>query len=320
MVSSSRSNNGLVMIVYVVLVLQIASIQILMGLVMMTTTTECSGSVGAFSLLPVTNPHATTATRRARNRLFGGTTSSIITEQAETTAAFTATIRPTSRTAPHVHETKIRMMVCDSNAYGVSYGDAGDDDDYDDNNSILDGSTTRRTFFAVPITFMSAAAATATATASSSSPATAADSASASSPSSSSSSPDDLLKQVQQASRQLEPVPQLIKDQKWDAVRAILIEPPLADCWKKTNRPLLQKYAEVVDDELAALEAKEELVSHLRYLDMAVYNNVFNPIATEGQSGATKELIRSYYEDPINEYKASIKAFDELLQLKVDYQ
>ena len=136
--------------------------------------------------------------------------------------------------------------------------------------------------------------------------------------SSSSLSHDDLLRQVQQASKQLEPVPQLIKDQKWDAVRAILLEPPLVDCWKKTNRPLLQKYAEAVDDELAALEAKEELVSHLRYLDMAVYNNVFSPIATEGQTGATKELVRSYYEDPINEYKFSMKAFDELIHLMID--
>ena len=69
-------------------------------------------------------------------------------------------------------------------------------------------------------------------------------------------------------------------------------------------------------DELAALEAREELVSHLRYLDMAVYNNVFNPITVEGKSGATKELVRSYYEDPINEYKASIAALESLLSLQ----
>ena len=71
-------------------------------------------------------------------------------------------------------------------------------------------------------------------------------------------------------------------------------------------------------DELAALEAREELVSHLRYLDMAVYNNVFNPITVEGKSGATKELIRSYYEDPINEYKASVSALNDLINLASD--
>ena len=128
-----------------------------------------------------------------------------------------------------------------------------------------------------------------------------------------------LLSQIQQARKQLEPIPQLIQDEKWDSVRAILIEPPLADCWAKTSRPLLNKYAEALGDsggdELAALEAREELVSHLRYLDMAVYNNVFNPISVEGKSGATKELIRSYYEDPINEYKASLAGLEELIRL-----
>lgn len=128
-----------------------------------------------------------------------------------------------------------------------------------------------------------------------------------------------LMGQIQKARDQLAPVPKMIEDEKWDLVRAALIEPPLADCWAKTNRPLLQRYAEAVGDaggdELAALELREDLVSHLRYLDMAVYNNVFNPITVEGKSGATKELIRSYYEDPINEFKASIVALDELISL-----
>lgn len=66
---------------------------------------------------------------------------------------------------------------------------------------------------------------------------------------------------------------------------------------------------------MAALELREDATSHLRYLDMAVYNNVFNPIATEGQSGATKELIRSYYEDPMMEWKASKAAVDSLIGL-----
>jgi hypothetical protein len=129
----------------------------------------------------------------------------------------------------------------------------------------------------------------------------------------------DLLSQVQQARQQLDKVPPFIEEEKWDSVRAVLLEKPLADCWAKTNRPLLTSYAEALGDaggdELAALEAKEELVSHLRYLDMAVYNNNFNPITVEGKSGATKELIRSYYEDPINEFKASKQALEELITL-----
>jgi hypothetical protein len=129
----------------------------------------------------------------------------------------------------------------------------------------------------------------------------------------------ELLPLVKEARVQLDAVPGLINAEKWDSVRAILIKPPLSDCWAKTSRPLLSNYAQAVGDaggdELGVLEAKEEAVSHLRYLDMAVYNNVFNPIKSEGESGATRGLIRSYYEDPINEYKAATKALDELVKL-----
>jgi hypothetical protein len=133
----------------------------------------------------------------------------------------------------------------------------------------------------------------------------------------------ELVQKVEQARKQLlDAVPKLIEAEKWDSVRAVLIEPPLADCWSKANRGLLTKYAEALGDkggdELAALEAKEELVSHLRYLDMSVYNNVFNPIKVEGKSGATKELISSYYDDPKNEYQASLAALDELMALAKD--
>jgi len=133
---------------------------------------------------------------------------------------------------------------------------------------------------------------------------------------------EGLLAQVKRARQQLEPIPKLIEQGKWDAVRAVLLEPPLADCWAKTNRPLLAKYGEALGDvggdELAALEAKEDVVSHLRYLDMAVYNNNFNPITVAGETGASQQLIKSYYEDPINEYRASARALDEMINLSKD--
>ena len=130
-----------------------------------------------------------------------------------------------------------------------------------------------------------------------------------------------LLQTMQQAKAQLDPVPKLIEQGKWDSVRAILIEPPLVDCWGKTSslRPILKQYAEALGDaggdELEALELREALIGHLRYLDMAVYNNVFNPIATEGENGASKELIKSYYEDPLREYKASLNDLEQLIRL-----
>lgn len=128
----------------------------------------------------------------------------------------------------------------------------------------------------------------------------------------------ELRSLIEEATKQIEVVPDLIKEEKWDAVRALLIKKPLFDMWNK-NTPVLKAYADAIGDnggdEFAVLEEREELIGHLRYLDMAVYNNVFNPISTVGEVGATKALIDSYRNDPIREYKASKQALDQLLQL-----
>lgn len=130
----------------------------------------------------------------------------------------------------------------------------------------------------------------------------------------------ELTPLVRQARSQLSTIPGLIEEAKWDSVRGVLVKPPISDCWSKSSKLLLNLASAIGEelpdgDELAALEAREDAASHLRYLDMAVYNNNFNPIATEGETGATKELIRSYYEDPKNELDASIKALDELVNM-----
>lgn len=136
-------------------------------------------------------------------------------------------------------------------------------------------------------------------------------------------SPEDDIKEmlglIQQAKSQLDTIPPLVKEEKWDGVRGVLMEAPLRDCWSKST-PILKKYAEALGetpkgDELAALEGREDLLQHLRFLDMAVYNNIFNPIASEGQSGASKALVDSYYNDPTREFEASKKAIEDLIQL-----
>jgi len=120
--------------------------------------------------------------------------------------------------------------------------------------------------------------------------------------------------EIHKAIGRLEQVTELIEKEKWDSVRAVLSKPPLSDMWAK-NSPFLKSYTELLSDELAGLEAREETISRLRYLDMSVYNNIFNPISSEGTTGATKELIRSYYEDPTTELKASIAGLQELENL-----
>jgi len=142
-------------------------------------------------------------------------------------------------------------------------------------------------------------------------------------PSKASATPEDDIKElralIEKAKIQLDSVPPLLKAEKWDSVRVLLTEAPLRDCWSKST-PILKKYANALGDtpkgdELAALEGREELLQQLRFLDMAVYNNVFNPIATEGQAGASKVLIDSYYNDPRRAFEASMKAIEDLIEL-----
>jgi hypothetical protein len=129
----------------------------------------------------------------------------------------------------------------------------------------------------------------------------------------------ELKVTIEQARKQLDAVPAIISSEKWDQIRAILITPPLSDFWTTTKKAsnILMDIADAVGnaggDELQVLELREDLQTHLRYLDMAAYNNVFNPIKTEGTTGATKELVRSYYEDPKNELKACVSALDGIL-------
>ena len=122
-----------------------------------------------------------------------------------------------------------------------------------------------------------------------------------------------------EARDQLDPIPDYIREEKWDSVRASLLKRPLNDLWSKASSDVVVSYAERVGDaggdELEALELREALSSHLRYLDMAVYNNVFNPIATQGTIGASAELVRSYYDDPTHEYRASVEALQQLIAL-----
>ncbi|KAH8055503.1 hypothetical protein JL721_10232 [Aureococcus anophagefferens] len=87
----------------------------------------------------------------------------------------------------------------------------------------------------------------------------------------------------------LDDVPALIEAGKWDSVRAILIQPPIADVWGKNAKPLLKRYAEAVGnadgDELAA-----------------VYNNVFSPVGGDMKVNAKPELVKQYYEMPMQEF------------------
>ena len=118
-----------------------------------------------------------------------------------------------------------------------------------------------------------------------------------------------LAAELAAARAQLEPCAKLIRDGKWDSVRAILITPPVADVWAKSGRDLGRRLARALgDDGGAALVAREDAVSHLQFLDMAVYNNNF---VGEGEriNGTPVD-----YKMPLAELAASKAALDELLE------
>jgi hypothetical protein len=166
----------------------------------------------------------------------------------------------------------------------------------------------------------------------------------------------DLFDLVAAARRQLDDVPALIEAGKWDSVRAILIQPPIADVWGKNAKPLLKRYAEAVGnadgDELAVLEARRAASRHAAFAEratragargrrlppavprhgaraapalprvrasscpaQAVYNNVFSPVGGDMKVNAKPELVKQYYEMPMQEFRASAKALDALVKL-----
>ena len=166
----------------------------------------------------------------------------------------------------------------------------------------------------------------------------------------------DLFDLVAAARRQLDDVPALIEAGKWDSVRAILIQPPIADVWGKNAKPLLKKYAEAVGnadgDELAVLEARRAASRRAARAEratragargrrlppavprhgaraapalprarassrpaQAVYNNVFSPVGGDMKVNAKPELVKQYYEMPMQEFRASAKALDALVKL-----
>ena len=117
-----------------------------------------------------------------------------------------------------------------------------------------------------------------------------------------------LYELVRQAQQQLDDVPKLIDQGKWDSVRAILIKPPISDIWGKSEAAAPCEAVGSADgDELAVLEAREEAQAHLQYLDMAVYNNVFSPPrATWATAAPAHQAVR---EMPMQErLKAALDA------------
>ena len=84
-----------------------------------------------------------------------------------------------------------------------------------------------------------------------------------------------LIQDLEASLKKLEPIPDLLQKQEWDAVRTILKTPPVNQLWNmgdaKNTLSLLAK----ATDEFELIEMKDELALSLQMTDQLTYDNVF---------------------------------------------
>jgi len=90
-----------------------------------------------------------------------------------------------------------------------------------------------------------------------------------------SSNSDTLLADLRAVVTALEPLPALLDDQKWDAVRSVLKTPPVGNLWNLgDSKNTIRKLADLRDD-VELFEAADDVASALQLADQYTYDNNF---------------------------------------------
>lgn len=99
-------------------------------------------------------------------------------------------------------------------------------------------------------------------------------------------SEEALLKELQTSRAALEPLPALLDEEKWDAVRSVLKVPPVGNLWNlgETKNPM-RKFADLRDD-VELFELADEISGALQLADQYSYSNTF--IYTQPGNGKVK--------------------------------
>jgi hypothetical protein len=85
----------------------------------------------------------------------------------------------------------------------------------------------------------------------------------------------DILKELRSVQTALEPLPGLIDEEKWDAVRTVLKTPPVGNIWNLgESKNILRKLADLRDD-VELFEVADEVAGALQLTDQFVYDNNF---------------------------------------------
>ena len=86
---------------------------------------------------------------------------------------------------------------------------------------------------------------------------------------------DDLLKELAAVREALKPLPGLLDEEKWDAVRSVLKTPPVGNLWNLgESKNTLRKLADLRDD-IELFELADDVAGALQLADQFTYDNNF---------------------------------------------
>ncbi|CAE7785298.1 Ift52 [Symbiodinium sp. CCMP2456] len=118
---------------------------------------------------------------------------------------------------------------------------------------------------------------------------------------------DELIALLRQDRELLDPLPKMLKDQKWDNVRAVLKTPPVSYLWNLgLEKNTLKKLGDNLG-EIQVLELMDEIASDLQVTDEISYSNNY----VYGQPGEGKVKVQ----EPIEYIKMAMSKLDEVLKI-----
>eukprot|EP00639_Heterosigma_akashiwo_P036523 CAMPEP_0194723992 /NCGR_PEP_ID=MMETSP0296-20130528/16472_1 /TAXON_ID=39354 /ORGANISM="Heterosigma akashiwo, Strain CCMP2393" /LENGTH=166 /DNA_ID=CAMNT_0039627695 /DNA_START=173 /DNA_END=673 /DNA_ORIENTATION=+ len=118
---------------------------------------------------------------------------------------------------------------------------------------------------------------------------------------------ESLTNDLKLARKKMEPIPDLLKKEEWDAVRTILKTPPVGQLWNLGDSKNYLVNLANLTEELELLEVKDELATTLQMCDQLTYDNAF----VYFQPGNGKINIK----EPTMLAKKAMKQMDDALAL-----
>jgi hypothetical protein len=117
-----------------------------------------------------------------------------------------------------------------------------------------------------------------------------------------------LISELREVQSKLKPLPALLDNQEWDAVRTVLKTPPVANLWNLgPSRSTIRKLAAARDNDVDMVEYVDEVAGALQLADQFTYDNVF--VYTQPGNGKLK------IKEPKDQLKLASKKIDEVLEL-----